>query len=82
MISYKRSIDKLGRLVIPKELREQYGFSENTPVEITPVMKNVLTVKLINDCCLFCKNEDNLIEFHGSFVCRDCIQQIKKRFRH
>lgn len=81
MISYKRSIDKLGRLVIPKELREQYGFSENTPVEITPVMKNVLTVKLINNCCLFCKSENDLIEFHGFFVCRDCIRQMTKKHR-
>ena len=78
MISYKRTIDKLGRLVIPKEIREQYGFNKNTPDEITPVMKNVLTVKLINDCCLFCKSEDDLVEFHGSFVCRDCIRQMKK----
>ena len=42
MISFKRTVDKLGRLVIPKELREQYGFGENTPVEITPVTKNML----------------------------------------
>ena len=41
MISFKRTVDKLGRLVIPKELREQYGFGENTPVEITPVTKNM-----------------------------------------
>lgn len=81
MISYKRSIDKLGRLVIPKELREQYGFSANTPVEITPVMRNVLTVKLINNCCLFCKGENDLIEFHGTFVCRSCIRQMKTRHR-
>lgn len=79
MISFKRSVDKLGRLVIPKEIREQYGFGENTPVEITPVMKNMLTVKLINDHCLFCKNENELVEFRGHYVCRNCIRQMKKK---
>lgn len=79
MISFKRTVDKLGRLVIPKEIREQYGFGENTPVEITPVMKNMLTIKLINNSCLFCKNENDLVEFHDYHVCRNCIKQMKKR---
>lgn len=79
MISFKRTVDKLGRLVIPKELREQYGFGENTPVEITPVTKNMLTIKLMNNSCLFCKNENDLVEFHDYYVCRNCIKQMKKR---
>ncbi len=78
MISFKRTVDKLGRLVIPKELREQYGFGENTPVEITPVTKNMLTIKLMNNSCLFCKNENDLVEFHDHYVCRNCIKQMKK----
>ena len=79
MISFKRTVDKLGRLVIPKELREQYGFGENTPVEITPVTKNMLTIKLLNNSCLFCKNENDLVKFRDYYVCRSCIKQMKKR---
>lgn len=37
-----RKIDKLGRLVIPKDLRDFYHINENTPIEIVATQNGIL----------------------------------------
>ena len=36
-MSAKTRIDRAGRLVIPKELRDRYGLEEGTEIEVIPV---------------------------------------------
>ena len=43
-MSVKTKIDRAGRLVIPKDLRERYGFHEGTEVEIIAVPDGIALV--------------------------------------
>ena len=42
----KTKIDRAGRLVIPKELRDRYGLTAGAEVEIVPVPDGVTLVPL------------------------------------
>ena len=40
--AFTKKIDNLGRIVIPKEMREYYGIKLNTNVDIIPVENGIL----------------------------------------
>ncbi len=43
-MTIKTRMDSAGRIVIPKELRERYGFDRNTPLRIIPLPDGVSIV--------------------------------------
>ncbi|MCG8481534.1 MAG: AbrB/MazE/SpoVT family DNA-binding domain-containing protein [Spirochaetales bacterium] len=43
-MSRKTSIDSAGRLVIPKEFRDRYGFREGEPIEIIAVPDGITLI--------------------------------------
>ena len=45
-----RKIDELGRVVIPKEMREAHGFERETPVEIISEENHVIIRRSTNLC--------------------------------
>lgn len=50
-----RKMDELGRIVIPKEIRDKYGLEEGTEIEIN-ASKNgeIVLEKYKNTCCPQC----------------------------
>lgn len=44
IMSRKTSIDSAGRLVIPKEFRDRYGFREGEPIEIIAVPDGITLI--------------------------------------
>ena len=52
-IGMTKEFDKLGRIVIPKELRERYGLEKG--VEIVPIREGILLKSV--ECVLVKKNE-------------------------
>ena len=72
-----RAVDELGRIVLPKELRQSMDLDgKGASVEIfTDGDKIVL--KKYQPSCIFCGNADNVVFFGGKRVCRACIDQIK-----
>lgn len=73
-----RSIDKLGRIVIPKELREQYEIEEGD-VEIYTTNEGIL-LKPFKRACDICSG-GSLLElkvFKGKKLCPTCIKEIKE----
>ena len=71
-----RRIDPLGRMVLPKELRNVLDIPENTPVEIYTEGETIILKKYAPDC-LFCGNGDNLVNFKGKHICRNCIKDFR-----
>lgn len=49
-----RRVDELGRIVIPKELRETLGIEEGTPLEIFTRGSEVILKKYIMKTCINC----------------------------
>ncbi|CAM4390548.1 AbrB family transcriptional regulator [Bacillus manliponensis] len=63
-----RKIDELGRVVIPKELRNTLGLPEGTPLEIYVDGKNVVLAKHEKVCVVTGKASDANIELFGGQV--------------
>lgn len=74
-----RPIDKLGRVVIPKELRQHYQLDEMSQLEIYTTEEGILLkpYKLGCDLCGEILIND-VVVFKGKKLCSRCIQQIKE----
>jgi len=72
-----RRVDELGRVVIPIELRTQFGISEKDPMEIY-VEGSSIILKKYEPNCIFCGGTKKLIEFEGKLICNKCITNINK----
>lgn len=72
-----KTVDDLGRIVLPKEIRKSLGFDIRSSVELY-VEGDSLIIKKAKSNCVFCSSNDNLVEFNGKMVCQDCINNLKK----
>ena len=70
-----RKVDELGRIVIPKELRVNMGMDIGQPLEIF-VDKDKIILQKYQAGCIFCGQIDNIVDFKGKTVCRNCIKSI------
>lgn len=70
-----RKIDDLGRIVIPRELRNTMSINEGDGLEIF-VDKGEIILKKYNPGCTFCNKFEELVEFGGTKVCKGCAKAI------
>ena len=73
-----RKIDMLGRIVLPKELRDIYGIEENKTAMSIYTEDDKIILKKYESCCIFCKEAKGVINFRGKLICKDCLQDIKE----
>lgn len=71
-----RKVDELGRVVIPKELRNTLGINERDPLEIYVEGHKIILQKYQNRC-LFC-GEKTENAFMDKCVCEGCINKMKE----
>lgn len=72
-----RTIDKLGRVVIPSEYRKYLNIHSDEDVEVLLTSDGVLLRKF-TPFCVLCGKKDSLVEIGGSHLCRDCIAAVKQ----
>lgn len=70
-----RKVDRLGRIVIPKELRRKFGIDEADGLEIY-VEEDKIILKKYEPSCVFCQNSDGVFDFQGKNVCPSCAKEI------
>ncbi len=70
-----RPIDQLGRIVLPKELRETLGISPKDSLEIFIENEKIILKKYVPNCC-FCGNDEEMTLFHGKLICRSCVRKL------
>ena len=71
-----RSVDNLGRIVIPKETRKKLGLQEGAPVEIF-VRGDEVVITKYTPVCLFCGSKNEVVELMDKKVCCECVEKIK-----
>lgn len=76
-IGIVRKVDHLGRIVLPKELRDMLSIQSQDGVEIF-VDNHSIVLQKYNPCCILCRNMENLFYFHGKIICKDCVEETAK----
>ena len=71
-----RQIDELGRLVLPKEIRNTYGINVKDTLEIF-TEDNMIVLKKYQPACIFCGNAKDVSTFKGKNICPECAAKIK-----
>lgn len=77
-----RKVDELGRIVLPKELRDSFNIQGRTkgtgdPLEIFTDGDNII-LKKYTPGCHCCKSSDNLVEVLGLKLCPSCLDQFNE----
>ena len=70
-----RPLDKLGRIVLPKELRTVFDIDNEDSVEIY-VEDDKIILKKYTPSCFFCHSTD-VVEYKGKHICKKCLEELK-----
>ena len=75
-----RPVDQLGRVVLPKELRDKLDLPSGTPMEIYTEGENII-LKKYKRGCTFCGDieKDEMIKFKGCPICEVCFTKLGDR---
>lgn len=71
-----REIDKLGRIVISKDIRRHLNINAGDVLQINAEGETII-IKKAEKKCLFCNADENLVELDGKSVCRDCVEKLR-----
>ena len=73
-----RGIDRMGRVVIPREIRRQHRM-ENDLDEFDIFMEgDKVILKKFRPSCIFCDAIVENIPYEGYMVCKSCIEKLQK----
>lgn len=72
-----REIDTLGRIVIPKEMRETVGIEPRDALEISLEGSRIVMTKHFNSC-IFCQSTEDTLLYQGKLVCRSCLSELNQ----
>ena len=73
-----RSMDQLGRIVIPVEIRRRLELSEGDTLDFLLEGDKVILTKH-TESCVFCGELNDIVFFKDKPVCRRCISGLSKK---
>jgi len=68
-----REVDNLGRLEIPKELRNEKGIKESYKFFVEG---EDIILKKYESGCIFCGSIEKNISYQNITICKDCYQKM------
>lgn len=77
-VGITRSIDHLGRIVLPMEYRKLLGMDTHTEIEIIRKGDEII-IRKHNPGCTICGQKVTLQVIEDKGICSDCIRKIKNR---
>ena len=72
-----RSVDELGRIVLPKSMRQNLEISERDQLEIYTEGDRII-LRTYQPSCVFCETSENIVFFNGKRVCSACLEELKR----
>lgn len=70
-----RRLDGLGRIVLPKDIREMMDLPIETPMEIY-IDDDYILLKKYEPACILCNSTDDVQYIEGKRFCQACLQKI------
>ena len=79
-IGITRRIDDLGRIVIPKEIRRQYGIVEGDRMEILPTTEGIIVRKYTADKTIldYTRNLKEAIKEKEGLTKEECVMLLQQ----
>ena len=74
----KRKIDLLGRVVIPKDVRNELGLEAGVEVDVG-ISGASVTIQKANRVCLLCGEKMNIVSIPDMQICDHCISVVKQQ---
>lgn len=78
-LGIERTIDDLGRVVLPKEMRDKLQFKKNQTVNIK-LFNNYIQIEKSKLTCCFCGSEEDIEHYNDVPICNLCLKEIIKKF--
>lgn len=72
-----RQIDKLGRLVLPADLRKALNLVDGEDFVEFFLEGDQIVIKKYRPSCIFCKSAENTVTYKNQPVCRSCLNELK-----
>jgi len=73
-----RPIDDLGRIVLPKEMRQLLNLNDGSRLVVSVVDESSLLLSLPVMVCRACHSPEELVTYIGLTVCDSCIDALNK----
>ena len=70
-----RHIDPLGRIVIPKDMRNRLEIEEGDSLEMI-LDDNTIVIRKYNPACILCGNTKDIVTFRGKNFCPNCVKDM------
>jgi transcriptional pleiotropic regulator of transition state genes len=75
-----RRLDRLGRLVIPRELRSLYGIGEETPIAVSVGEDESIILRKYSQTCSLCgEDSPNLNSYLKADLCDNCFKLVSHK---
>ena len=74
-IGIVRTVDDLGRVTLPIELRRTLEIAEKDALEIF-VDGDSIVLKKYEPACIFCGNAQDVTVYKGRNICQNCIAEL------
>jgi len=71
-----RPVDKMGRVVIPKEIRERLKIENDKDSFEIFTDGDLVILKKYQPNCVFCHSLDDSVFYNGYTVCKECIKKL------
>ena len=72
-----RRIDRLGRIVIPKEVRDAFGLGRDAQLAFA-VDGEAMVLQAPELVCVFCGATEHVIAHRGRGICVDCVCEVRE----
>ncbi|MGI6279961.1 MAG: AbrB/MazE/SpoVT family DNA-binding domain-containing protein [Acutalibacteraceae bacterium] len=71
-----RAVDKMGRVVIPKEIRTQLKIENDVDSFEIYMDGDRVILKKYRPTCVFCDSFTDTVDFNDYTVCKSCIEKL------
>lgn len=71
-----RPVDRMGRVVIPKEIRRHLKVENDKDSFEIFLDGDKIILKKFAPTCMFCDTLLNTIQVDGHVICKDCIEKL------